>query len=169
MDFHFRYPARCTVPRFRPGEVKHSSLAPPFKFGLSRTGTDFYPESESHLDCLACIIDAAMPSQAIGDRAVRSEAGEENHSDHPASPMSPTTTTASPPTKRGQGGNSSRKRRRQEQPASELRYPRRRSLKACRLCRARKTKCDNVQPTCGFCSSISAACSYGEGQTNYSS
>ncbi|KAL1849122.1 hypothetical protein VTK73DRAFT_9964 [Phialemonium thermophilum] len=51
-------------------------------------------------------------------------------------------------------------RKRPRHPASGGRYPRKRSLKACLVCRARKTKCDNVRPTCGFCASIHISCSY---------
>ena len=60
-------------------------------------------------------------------------------------------------------------KRSSEQSSSELRYPRKRSVRACHLCRARKTKCDNVQPTCGFCASIGANCSYDGKQTDHSS
>lgn len=60
-------------------------------------------------------------------------------------------------------------KRSSEQSSAELRYPRKRSVRACHLCRARKTKCDNVQPTCGFCASIGANCSYDGKQHDHSS
>lgn len=60
-------------------------------------------------------------------------------------------------------------KRHSEQSSAELRYPRKRSVRACHLCRARKTKCDNLQPTCGFCQSIGAHCSYDEKQHDHSS
>ncbi|KAL1979472.1 hypothetical protein VTN96DRAFT_5716 [Rasamsonia emersonii] len=48
-------------------------------------------------------------------------------------------------------------------------YPRKRAVSACQLCRRRKTKCDNVRPTCGFCASIGATCVYQASHTDYSS
>ncbi|KAK9860466.1 clr-1 [Penicillium brevicompactum] len=39
-------------------------------------------------------------------------------------------------------------------------YPRKRAATACQICRRRKTRCDNVRPTCGFCADIGATCSY---------
>lgn len=47
-----------------------------------------------------------------------------------------------------------------QRPPSDAKYPRKRSLKACQVCRGRKTKCDNVRPTCSFCSSVGIACTY---------
>ncbi|KAJ4251492.1 hypothetical protein NW762_011479 [Fusarium torreyae] len=64
------------------------------------------------------------------------------------------------------GSNNGRKRARQ--PTSDPRYPRKRSLKACHVCRARKTKCDNVQPTCGFCASLNIPCSYDDTEKDHS-
>ncbi|KAF4984478.1 hypothetical protein FZEAL_326 [Fusarium zealandicum] len=52
---------------------------------------------------------------------------------------------------------------------SDPRYPRKRSLRACHVCRARKTKCDNVQPTCGFCASLEIPCSYDGAEKDHSS
>jgi len=48
-------------------------------------------------------------------------------------------------------------------------YQRRRAVAACQPCRARKTKCDNVRPVCGFCSRTAADCTYAEGSKDYSS
>jgi hypothetical protein len=53
-------------------------------------------------------------------------------------------------------------------PASDKRYPRKRGLTACHVCRARKTKCDNVQPTCGFCASLGIHCSYDNAEKDHS-
>ncbi|CAH0042255.1 unnamed protein product [Clonostachys rhizophaga] len=60
-------------------------------------------------------------------------------------------------------------RKRPANPPSDARYPRKRSSKACHVCRARKTKCDNVRPTCGFCASISISCSYDDTERDHSS
>ncbi|KAH6954526.1 fungal-specific transcription factor domain-containing protein [Fusarium avenaceum] len=60
-------------------------------------------------------------------------------------------------------------RKRARQPTSDTRYPRKRSLKACHVCRARKTKCDNAQPTCGFCASLNIPCSYDNSEKDRSS
>ncbi|EAW16411.1 transcription factor domain-containing protein [Aspergillus fischeri NRRL 181] len=37
-------------------------------------------------------------------------------------------------------------------------YPRRRAVRACQVCRARRTKCDNKKPACSFCEKIGAQC-----------
>ncbi|KAL3457969.1 hypothetical protein BJX64DRAFT_302309 [Aspergillus heterothallicus] len=37
-------------------------------------------------------------------------------------------------------------------------YPRRRAVRACQVCRARRTKCDNKKPACSFCEKIGAKC-----------
>ncbi|OAA56192.1 Zn(2)-C6 fungal-type DNA-binding domain protein [Niveomyces insectorum RCEF 264] len=50
-----------------------------------------------------------------------------------------------------------------------LRYTRRRALRACHLCRVRKTKCDNMQPTCGSCSAVGTECRYDDEQKDHSS
>lgn len=39
-------------------------------------------------------------------------------------------------------------------------YARRRAGTACVVCRARKTKCDNQRPVCGFCTATGGACRY---------
>lgn len=31
---------------------------------------------------------------------------------------------------------------------------------ACEVCRNRKTKCDNLRPTCSYCARVGATCSY---------
>jgi hypothetical protein len=40
---------------------------------------------------------------------------------------------------------------------------RKRVAQACQFCRLRKTKCDNAQPTCGFCVQHNARCVYDDG------
>lgn len=37
-------------------------------------------------------------------------------------------------------------------------YSRKRAVTACQVCRARKTKCDNLKPSCSFCLSVGATC-----------
>ncbi|KAJ0421210.1 hypothetical protein BJY00DRAFT_323421 [Aspergillus carlsbadensis] len=37
-------------------------------------------------------------------------------------------------------------------------YPRRRAVRACQVCRSRRTKCDNKKPACSFCEKIGAKC-----------
>jgi hypothetical protein len=60
-------------------------------------------------------------------------------------------------------------RKRTSESGRDLRYPRKRALKACQVCRARKTKCDNVQPACGFCASIGVKCSFDDTGKDHSS
>ncbi|KAB5536256.1 hypothetical protein GE09DRAFT_971660 [Coniochaeta sp. 2T2.1] len=59
-------------------------------------------------------------------------------------------------------------RKRPRLASSDARYPRKRSSKACHVCRARKTKCDNVRPTCGFCASLDISCSYDDVERDHS-
>jgi hypothetical protein len=48
-------------------------------------------------------------------------------------------------------------------------YQRKRAVAACEQCRARKTKCDNVRPTCGFCQRSHGRCIYRDaGPQDYS-
>ena len=44
--------------------------------------------------------------------------------------------------------------------SQQANFPRKRSVTACQLCRARKTKCDNQRPTCSKCMELSAGCVY---------
>lgn len=37
-------------------------------------------------------------------------------------------------------------------------YPRKRAVTACQVCRARRTKCDNLKPSCSFCLKTGAQC-----------
>ncbi|KXJ90615.1 hypothetical protein Micbo1qcDRAFT_226601 [Microdochium bolleyi] len=39
-------------------------------------------------------------------------------------------------------------------------YPRKRVMTACNLCRFRKTKCDAVRPSCSFCTDLGVECHY---------
>ncbi|KAH9208480.1 hypothetical protein DL95DRAFT_345425 [Leptodontidium sp. 2 PMI_412] len=43
-----------------------------------------------------------------------------------------------------------------------MNYSRKRAVTACLRCRARKTKCDNQRPACGFCIGVGAQCLYHE-------
>lgn len=43
-------------------------------------------------------------------------------------------------------------------PRGTASYPRKRAVKACQVCRARRTKCDNLKPTCSFCLKTGAVC-----------
>ncbi|TPX17700.1 uncharacterized protein E0L32_002801 [Thyridium curvatum] len=43
-------------------------------------------------------------------------------------------------------------------PRGTASYPRRRAVKACQTCRARRTKCDNRKPSCSFCLKVGATC-----------
>ncbi|KAJ9143827.1 C6 zinc finger domain containing protein [Pleurostoma richardsiae] len=45
-------------------------------------------------------------------------------------------------------------------PRESASYARRRAGTACIVCRARKTKCDNQRPVCGFCVATGGACKY---------
>ncbi|KAH7068344.1 hypothetical protein BKA63DRAFT_521595 [Paraphoma chrysanthemicola] len=41
-------------------------------------------------------------------------------------------------------------------------YPRKRAIVACYVCRRKKTKCDNVRPTCGSCQELKIGCQYSD-------
>ncbi len=43
-------------------------------------------------------------------------------------------------------------------PRGTASYPRKRAVKACQVCRARRTKCDNAKPSCSFCLKVGATC-----------
>lgn len=43
-------------------------------------------------------------------------------------------------------------------PRGTASYKRRRAVKACQVCRARRTKCDNRKPSCSFCIKVGATC-----------
>lgn len=58
----------------------------------------------------------------------------------------------------------SRKRRRTEKSRVGAAYSRKRAVAACRLCRARKIKCNNARPSCGGCMSSGSICVYQDSQ-----
>lgn len=43
-------------------------------------------------------------------------------------------------------------------PRGAAAYPRKRAVTACQVCRARRTKCDNLKPSCSFCLKVGAMC-----------
>lgn len=43
-------------------------------------------------------------------------------------------------------------------PRGTAAYPRKRAVTACQVCRARRTKCDNLKPSCSFCLKTGAQC-----------
>ena len=43
-------------------------------------------------------------------------------------------------------------------PRGTAAYPRKRANKACQVCRARRTKCDNKKPSCSFCEKVGTQC-----------
>ncbi|KAK4954143.1 hypothetical protein LTR10_007571 [Elasticomyces elasticus] len=47
-----------------------------------------------------------------------------------------------------------------KRPRTEVGYLRKRAIAACRLCRARKVKCNNARPACGACETSLAPCDY---------
>lgn len=48
-------------------------------------------------------------------------------------------------------------------------YARKRAVTACQICRARKTKCDNQRPACGFCQQSGSQCIYASSSNDYTS
>lgn len=48
--------------------------------------------------------------------------------------------------------------RRRPAPRGTAAYPRKRANRACQVCRARRTKCDNKKPACSFCEKVGAKC-----------
>jgi len=49
-------------------------------------------------------------------------------------------------------------RRSRPAPRGTAAYQRKRAVKACQVCRARRTKCDNLKPSCSFCLKVGATC-----------
>ena len=64
----------------------------------------------------------------------------------------------------GNGPSSGRKR-----PRISGMYQRKRAVAACQPCRVRKTKCDNIRPSCGFCTRHEAQCTYADPANDHSS
>ena len=54
------------------------------------------------------------------------------------------------------GGRSERRKR--PAPRGTAFYPRKRANTACQVCRSRKTKCDNLKPSCSYCLRVGANC-----------
>ncbi|KAK6225735.1 glucan -beta-glucosidase [Colletotrichum tabaci] len=61
---------------------------------------------------------------------------------------------------RSQQGRSSSTAKTNTRPAARgtAFYQRKRAVKACQVCRARRTKCDNLKPSCSFCLKVGATC-----------
>ncbi|KAI1071355.1 hypothetical protein LB507_011564 [Fusarium sp. FIESC RH6] len=49
-------------------------------------------------------------------------------------------------------------RRKRPAPRGTAFYPRKRANTACQVCRSRKTKCDNLKPSCSYCLRVGANC-----------
>ena len=58
----------------------------------------------------------------------------------------------------------SRKRQRPNSSRTDVTFPRKRAITACRTCRSRKVKCNNARPTCGNCEASLASCVYEDPQ-----
>ncbi|KAM0431471.1 hypothetical protein ACHAPT_005449 [Fusarium lateritium] len=50
------------------------------------------------------------------------------------------------------------KARARPSPRGTASYRRKRAVSACQVCRARRTKCDNLKPSCSFCLKVGATC-----------
>ncbi|KAH7342785.1 hypothetical protein BKA65DRAFT_537985 [Rhexocercosporidium sp. MPI-PUGE-AT-0058] len=50
--------------------------------------------------------------------------------------------------------------RKRPAPRGTAAYPRKRANRACQVCRARRTKCDNKRPACGFCEKAGTTCTW---------
>lgn len=48
--------------------------------------------------------------------------------------------------------------RKRPAPRGSASYTRKRAVTACQVCRARRTKCDNLKPSCSFCLKVGAKC-----------
>ncbi|KLU90852.1 C6 zinc finger domain-containing protein [Magnaporthiopsis poae ATCC 64411] len=57
-----------------------------------------------------------------------------------------------------EGDHSPATRNPRPSPRGTAAYQRRRAVKACQVCRARRTKCDNLKPSCSFCLKTGAKC-----------
>lgn len=68
-------------------------------------------------------------------------------------PQSPDAGTPPPPTQ-------STQRRRVERQRTDVTYPRKRAVRACKTCRVKKVKCNNARPICGMCAEFNATCTY---------
>ncbi|KAF5694924.1 hypothetical protein FDENT_736 [Fusarium denticulatum] len=70
----------------------------------------------------------------------------------------------------GQKGDAARpKRRRIDRQRPDVTYSRKRAIAACRICRVKKIKCNNVRPVCGSCVSSQSTCVYEGSEEDHSS
>ncbi|KAJ9241433.1 transcriptional regulator family: Fungal Specific TF [Paecilomyces variotii] len=81
----------------------------------------------------------ALPTPQNLPEDLRRDSSQENHNDDNSSSHA----TAS---------------RKRPAPRGTAAYPRKRANKACQVCRARRTKCDNKKPSCSFCEKVGAKC-----------
>ncbi|KAF4437215.1 hypothetical protein FACUT_5869 [Fusarium acutatum] len=61
------------------------------------------------------------------------------------------------------------KRRRIDRQRPDVTYSRKRAIAACRICRVKKIKCNNVRPVCGSCLSSQSTCVYEGSEEDHSS
>ncbi|KAF5626783.1 3-isopropylmalate dehydrogenase [Fusarium tjaetaba] len=61
------------------------------------------------------------------------------------------------------------KRRRIDRQRPDVTYSRKRAIAACRICRVKKIKCNNVRPVCGSCVSSQSTCVYESSGEDHSS
>ncbi|KAG5804342.1 hypothetical protein H9Q74_009886 [Fusarium xylarioides] len=70
----------------------------------------------------------------------------------------------------GQESDAARpKRRRIDRQRPDVTYSRKRAIAACRICRVKKIKCNNVRPVCGSCVSSQSTCVYEGPEEDHSS
>ncbi|KAG7413821.1 hypothetical protein Forpe1208_v008237 [Fusarium oxysporum f. sp. rapae] len=69
-----------------------------------------------------------------------------------------------------QTGDAARpKRRRIDRQRPDVTYSRKRAIAACRICRVKKVKCNNVRPVCGSCMASQSTCIYEGPEEDHSS
>ncbi|KAH7165013.1 hypothetical protein DER46DRAFT_637103 [Fusarium sp. MPI-SDFR-AT-0072] len=69
-----------------------------------------------------------------------------------------------------QTGDAARpKRRRIDRRRPDVTYSRKRAIAACRICRVKKVKCNNVRPVCGSCMASQSTCVYEGPEEDHSS
>ncbi|KAL5623748.1 hypothetical protein FOBRF1_002998 [Fusarium oxysporum] len=69
-----------------------------------------------------------------------------------------------------QTGDAARpKRRRIDRQRPDVTYSRKRAIAACRICRVKKVKCNNVRPVCGSCIASQSTCVYEGSEGDHSS
>ncbi|CAG1977998.1 unnamed protein product [Fusarium graminearum] len=62
-----------------------------------------------------------------------------------------------------------RKRRHIDRQRPDVTYSRKRAIAACRICRVKKVKCNNVRPVCGSCMASHSTCVYEGAEEDHSS